>query len=220
MAVIKCESCNKYYNDSVFDSCPYPPTDGSSESETFDFEETTNIEDTTLVTQETSDLGKLASMDDESTSGIEIDLDDDPDDQVTVAMVKKDSGLDPVCGWFVCVEGEDKGRDYRIKTERNFIGRGTNMDIMISGDDSISRENHASITFNPRNIKFTIATGEGRGLIYLNGDVIETSSEVKAYDELEIGNTKLVFIPFITKKFSWEKEQEQEQEQDNTEDSD
>ena len=25
-------------------------------------------------------------------------------------------------------------------------------------------------------------------MIYLNGDVIETSSEVKAYDELEIGN--------------------------------
>ena len=30
MAVVKCESCNKYYNDSVFDECPYPPTDGSS----------------------------------------------------------------------------------------------------------------------------------------------------------------------------------------------
>ena len=212
MAVIKCESCNKYYNDSVFDSCPYPPTDGS-ESETFDFGETTemtNLEDTTLVTQETSDLGKLASMDNEYTSGIDSDLEDDPDDQVTVAMVKKDSGLDPVCGWFVCTEGEDKGRDYRIKTERNFIGRGTNMDIMINGDDSISRENHASITFNPRNLKFTIATGEGRGLIYLNGEVIETSTEVSSYDELEIGDTKLVFIPFITESFEWKESQSED----------
>ena len=212
MAVIKCESCNKYYNDSVFDSCPYPPTDGS-ESETFDFGETTemtNLEDTTLVTQETSDLGKLASMDNEYTSGIDSDLEDDPDDQVTVAMVKKDSGLDPVCGWFVCTEGEDKGRDYRIKTERNFIGRGTNMDIMINGDDSISRENHASITFNPRNLKFTVATGEGRGLIYLNGEVIETSTEVSSYDELEIGNTKLVFIPFITESFEWKESQSED----------
>jgi hypothetical protein len=212
MAVIKCESCNKYYNDSVFDSCPYPPTDGS-ESETFDFGETTemtNLEDTTLVTQETGDLGKLASMDNELTSGIDADLDDDPDDQVTVAMVKKDSGLDPVCGWFVCTEGEDKGRDYRIKTERNFIGRGTNMDIMINGDDSISRENHASITFNPRNLKFTVATGEGRGLIYLNGEVIETSTEVSSYDELEIGNTKLVFIPFITESFEWKEDQSED----------
>jgi len=212
MAVIKCESCNKYYNDSVFDSCPYPPTDGS-ESETFDFGETTemtNLEDTTLVTQETGDLGKLASMDNELTSGIDADLDDDPDDQVTVAMVKKDSGLDPVCGWFVCTEGEDKGRDYRIKTERNFIGRGTNMDIMINGDDSISRENHASITFNPRNLKFTVATGEGRGLIYLNGEVIETSTEVSSYDELEIGNTKLVFIPFITESFEWKEGQSED----------
>ena len=77
MAVIKCESCNKYYNDSVFDSCPYPPTDGSGgEAESFDFEETTNIEDTTLVTQETTDLGKLASMDNEFTSGIEAGIDE------------------------------------------------------------------------------------------------------------------------------------------------
>ena len=210
MAVVKCESCNKYYNDSVFDECPYPPTDGSSSD--LEFEETsdfTTLEDTTLVTQPTTDLGQLASEDNVYTAQIDEDLADDPDDQVTVAMVKKDSGIDPVCGWFVCTKGEDKGRDYRIKTERNFIGRGTNMDIMINGDDSISRENHASITFNPRNLKFTVATGDGRGLIYLNGEVIETSSEVKAYDELEIGNTKLLFIPFVTEEFSWEEESEE-----------
>ena len=61
------------------------------------------------------------------------------------------------------------------------------MDIMILGDDSISRENHASITFNPRNLKFTVATGDGRGLGLFDSEVIETS-EVKAYDELEIDN--------------------------------
>ena len=84
------------------------------------------------------------------------------------------------------------------------------MDIMINGDDSISRENHASITFNPRNLKFTVATGEGRGLIYLNGEVIETSTEVSSYDELEIGNTKLVFIPFITESFEWKESQSED----------
>ena len=57
MAVVKCESCNKYYNDSVFDECPYPPTDGSSSD--LEFEErqiSPTLEDTTLVTQPTADL--------------------------------------------------------------------------------------------------------------------------------------------------------------------
>ena len=216
MAVIKCPNCNQYYNDGVFDECQSCESGTSISFE--DSPEVTTLEDTTLVTQGTEGLGKYASQDDdydssdkEITSGLN-EIDDDPDDQVTVAMVKKDSGIDPVCGWFVCTEGADKGRDFRIKTERNFIGRGTNMDIMISGDDSISRENHASITYNPRNLKFTIATGEGRGLIYLNGDVIETSTEVVAYDELELGNSKLLFIPFTTESFSWSEEEEEEEE--------
>ena len=212
MAVIKCSNCKQFYNDGVFDECQScgstNMTSGSQE-----IPEVTQLEDTTLVTGETIGLEKYASQpdnsfDNDTTSSLEDDFEDDPDDQITVAMVKKDSGIDPVCGWFVCVEGTDKGRDFRIKTERNFIGRGTNMDIVINGDDSISRENHASITFNPRNLKFTVATGEGRGLIYLNSEVIETSTEVVEYDVLEIGSTKLLFIPFSTERFSWKEEAE------------
>jgi hypothetical protein len=80
------------------------------------------------------------------------------------------------------------------------------MDIVISGDDSISRKNHATITFEPRTLNFTIATGEGRGLIYLNEEVVETPQTLKAYDLIELGESKLLFIPFSTEQFSWEKE--------------
>ena len=219
MAVIKCNKCGKYYNDGQYSSCQSCGTSPEN-SEAGGAEETQFLNENSESTSSTSNLGKYASsnepgvtsddleVDDEATvtlNAIE-GLEDDPDDQITVAMVKKESGLDPVCGWLVCVEGADKGRDYRIKTERNYIGRGPKMDIVISGDDSISRKNHATITFEPRTLNFTIATGEGRGLIYLNEEVVETPQTLKAYDLIELGESKLLFIPFSTEQFSWEKE--------------
>ena len=218
MAVIKCDNCGKYYNDGQYSSCQSCGASaegvGAQSSE-----ETQILDDTSQVTGSTVGLGKYVCSEPSITSEQDLDdeatialggeeEEDDPDDQVTIAMVKKDSGMDPVCGWLVCTDGVDKGRDYRIKTERNFIGRGAKMDIMISGDDSVSRDNHASITFDPRTLKFTIATGDGRGLVYLNQNVVETPKVLKAYDLVEIGETKLLFIPFSTEQYSWEKDKE------------
>jgi hypothetical protein len=116
------------------------------------------------------------------------------------------TGFDPVVGWLVCVEGPEKGRDYRIRAERNFIGRSPHMDIAITGDDAISRENHAVVTFNPKNGIFRIAPGESRGLIYLNDEEVLTPVVLNAYDKVEIGATKLTFVPFCGERFQWEKE--------------
>jgi hypothetical protein len=121
----------------------------------------------------------------------------------TVALVKKKAGIDPVVGWFVCVEGADKGRDYRIRSEKNFIGRSEKMDIQISGDDTISRENHAVVSFNPKNWTFKVHPGDGRGIVYLNGKDVDAPQEIKPYDIIEIGQTKLAFMPFCGEKFQW-----------------
>lgn len=215
MAVVKCgnKSCGKYYNNGQFDSCQ--ACGASPEMVTPASEEATqllNQDDTAGVTSATEGLGKYAQTP-LSPSPLNIDFDDDTtmaldaeidlDDEVTVALVKKESGIDPVCGWLVCISGADIGRDYRIKTERNFVGRSANMDIMINGDDSVSRENHASITFDPRALTFTVSAGDGRGLVYLNEKVVETPSQLKAYDILELGESKFLFVPFATKEFSW-----------------
>lgn len=42
----------------------------------------------------------------------------------TIALVQKEMGIDPVVGWLVCISGAEKGRDYRIHSDNNFIGRG------------------------------------------------------------------------------------------------
>src|SRR5688500_9538447 len=69
----------------------------------------------------------------------------------TVSLVQKQSGIDPVVGWLVCVQGPDRGRDFRLRPERNFLGRSDRMDVCIPGDATISRENHAIVSFNPKN---------------------------------------------------------------------
>jgi hypothetical protein len=126
------------------------------------------------------------------------------DDGVTVALGVKKQGIDPVVGWLVCTAGPDRGRDYRIRSERNFLGRGEEMDIAIRGDNTISRENHASITFNPRNGEFRLHSGVGRGLVYLNDQQVDGVSPIKHGDRIDLGETKLMFVPLVGDTFSWE----------------
>jgi hypothetical protein len=123
---------------------------------------------------------------------------------VTVAHIKKKTGIHPVVGWLVCVEGADKGRDYRIRSERNFIGRDPSMDICISGDDGISRERHAVISYNPRKKSFLLLPGESHGIVYHNSDEVVGPVDLRPFDVLEVSETKLLFIPFCGEKFNWE----------------
>jgi hypothetical protein len=127
------------------------------------------------------------------------------DDGKTRALgVVQSSGIEPVVGWLVCVEGPDRGRDYRIRSERNFIGRGDKMDIRVTGDDAISRENHAIVSYNPKNRQFKIHPGEARGLVYLNGAEVDGPSQLFSGDHVEIGKTKLLFVPLCGTSFGWE----------------
>jgi hypothetical protein len=122
----------------------------------------------------------------------------------TVGVFKAKLGIEPVVGWLVCVSGPDRGRDYRIRSQRNFIGRDARMDICISSDDQISRENHAALTYDPRANTFKLAPGESHGITYLNGESVDLPVNLKQFDSIELGNTKLIFIPFCGEAFQWQ----------------
>ena len=125
-------------------------------------------------------------------------------DGETVHVWKKRlGGMDPVVGWLVCVEGPDRGRDYRIHTERNSIGRAPTMDIAITGDPSISRDNQAWLSYNPRRHSFLLGPGDSRGIVYLNDDEVGSATELQPYDCIELGETKLLFVPFCGERFVW-----------------
>jgi hypothetical protein len=124
----------------------------------------------------------------------------------TMRLVSGAPGIDPVVGWLVCVDGPERGKDYRIHSERNFIGRAATMDIRVAADDSISRERHAIITFNPRSGSFALMPSDAHGLIYHNGEEVMTPVRLAPYDILEIGKSRFYFIPFCGEKFQWHSE--------------
>lgn len=134
-----------------------------------------------------------------------------PNDEAhTVGFFRKKVGIDPVVGWLVCTEGPDRGRDYRIHSEKNFIGRSQSMNICIQNDESVSRDNHAAVSYNPKNKTFKIHPGSSRGLVYLNGNDVDMPTELSMYDVIELGQTKLVFIPFCGEKFQWDNDGKEE----------
>lgn len=122
------------------------------------------------------------------------------DDEKTIGIYKK-KGWDPVTGWIVCVNGPERGRDYRLHAGRNFLGRSLDMDISITDDMEISRENHCSIVYDPKSCEFLLVPGSAS--IYLNK---QATNEVKALttgDMIGAGGSEFVFIPFSVKGREW-----------------
>ncbi|HVA84662.1 MAG TPA: FHA domain-containing protein [Candidatus Binataceae bacterium] len=127
------------------------------------------------------------------------------DPGVTRAVYRDTStGISPVVGWLVCVEGPDKGRDFRIHGEKNFIGRSPSMDIALTGDDSVSRDKHASVAYDPKQRAFWVLPGEAAGLVYLNEQMVNTPMKLTSRDIVEVGKSKLMFWPLCDDKFHWD----------------
>ena len=131
-------------------------------------------------------------------------IDPPGDRSATIAWGREKLGIVPVVGWLVCVVGPERGRDYRIRSGQNSIGRAQNMDICIRGDDAISAQQHAFLSYDPRGRQFRLRQGTGSGQVYLNGEQVEVPAALQAYDRVRLGETELVFIPFCGEKFQWQ----------------
>ena len=126
----------------------------------------------------------------------------------TMGMMQQEMGFDPVVGWLACVEGPSRGKSYTIRGGINAIGRGDRMDITITGDRTISMENHAKVSYSDRNNRFNLLPGDGRNIVYLNGEEVFGPMPLKAYDLIDFGETKLLFVPLCGEQFTWKKEED------------
>ena len=116
--------------------------------------------------------------------------------------------MHPVVGWLVCIEGPSKGKDYRMIAEKNFIGRSPEMDIRILGDNSISYKNHAIVSYDAKKRATFLLPGDAQGLVYLNGEAVYAPTQLEAFDQIELGKSKLLYIPLCGANFEWEEEDE------------
>lgn len=122
----------------------------------------------------------------------------------TVGMMQAQMGFDPVVGWLACVAGPSRGKSYTVRGGVNSIGRSERMDIVITGDLKISAENHAKISYSDKHNRFNLLPGEGRNIVYLNDEEVFTPMPLHAYDLIDFGETKLLFVPLCGEKFTWE----------------
>lgn len=122
----------------------------------------------------------------------------------TVGMMQAQMGFNPVVGWLACVAGPSRGKSYTVRGGVNSIGRSERMDIVITGDLKISAENHAKISYSDKHNRFNLLPGEGRNIVYLNDQEVFTPMPLKAYDLIDFGETKLLFVPLCGEKFTWE----------------
>lgn len=111
--------------------------------------------------------------------------------------------IKPVCAWLVCVKGARYGKDYRVVSGKNYIGRTDSMDIQIIGDNAIRQENHAIISFDEREMTATLICTEGGGITYLNGKAVYVPERLETYDVITMGESEFLYIALCGKHFSW-----------------
>lgn len=116
---------------------------------------------------------------------------------------EKNSDIKPVRGWLVIVEGKQCGRDFRIHTGQNKIGRAKSNDICFDFDPNVSNNNCCTVIYDDRNNSFFIKAGEGTNNIYVNNALLLEPMKIKDDDIIEMGTTKLVFRALCNESFRY-----------------
>ncbi|HEC13515.1 MAG TPA: FHA domain-containing protein [Acidiferrobacteraceae bacterium] len=122
-------------------------------------------------------------------------------------QILRTGGREPVTGWLVVIKGEGKGASLPIRHGVNSIGRDPSETLSLNfnsvGDAEIARKEQARLTFDPKGKLFYLQHGTGKNLTYLNDKPVLELAQLAAYDQITMGNTTLVFVPFCGNQFSW-----------------
>lgn len=161
------------------------PTSALREIPTLKPEETSGLREQINQASNASDIG--------SASGKTVAYYDTPDNK------------EPVAGWLVCVKGSYVGESFELHSGKNHIGRSLNMTVALAKEKTVSREKHATITFDPVAKQFFLQAGDSSGLTYLNGKLLLVPDTLKKYDLITLGECSLIFVPLCGENFDWDK---------------
>lgn len=96
----------------------------------------------------------------------------------------------PVVGWFVALDGQQKGEDFRLRDGQNVIGSDPSCDVVLT-DATISGK-HASLRYKEGKFVFTDLDSSNGS--YLNDEVESIArEELKDNDVLKLGDVRLKF---------------------------
>ena len=108
-------------------------------------------------------------------------------------------------GWLVVIKGPGRGSAFTLQYGVSTIGRDDGQTIKLDfGDNSISRENHASIAYDEDLNEFFIGHSGKSNLVRLNGKPLLSTEELSSADLIRIGETTLRFVGFCSPDFVWD----------------
>jgi hypothetical protein len=116
---------------------------------------------------------------------------------------------DPVAGWIVIVKGPGRGDFRPVYVGMNSVGRGADQRIRLDfGDEAISREEHAFITYDDETRTFYLQHGGKSNLVRLGGKPVLAPTVLNSNDTFRIGNTTFRFVACCGPDFDWTSEVE------------
>jgi len=206
----RCDANEHYYDDSKHSSCPFCGGNRGNEDKTSlmpnNRRDDTDKTDDTVIAKKKPNIEENIKVNDDNpkttvTWGNKKHKDTTASNNETA---QKDFSNAPVTGWLVIVEGNQIGKDFRLIPSINNIGRDSSNHVSIdTGDNSISREKHCLIEYHVKSKKFYLE--KVNNSTDLNGNRVGGDGiELNSGDIIEIGNTKLKFIPFCSDEFSWD----------------
>lgn len=143
--------------------------------------------------------GTVADIQGKEQNVIDTAIPNDP-----VLQNYKKIGHRKVTGWLVCIDGYMAGESFTLYEGINHIGRASHMDVVLFKEPTVSRENHALITYNQKTNKFLLASDNQQTVLY-NKKTFSQPQDLHAYDTVQLGNCTLTFIPFCGEHFSWKR---------------
>ena len=97
-------------------------------------------------------------------------------------------------GMLVCIEGQMKGDAFLLKEGDNIIGRGSNMDVALTMEETISRQRHATIDYDETEGVFTLSYDTERNDVLVNGRKAKSGRTLADRDKIQLGECKLILI--------------------------
>lgn len=114
-------------------------------------------------------------------------------------------------GWLVVVAGPGRGSAFSLHAGVAQIGRGQGQAVRLDfGDNSISRENHAAIAYDPEQRRFFLGHGGKANLVRLNDRPVLSTEELLSGHLIRLGETTLRFIGLCGADFDWDQVQDGE----------
>lgn len=182
MAVVKCEK-GHFYDDEKYAQCPICEKGAPEESLTVAINR--QVENYAAQYVQHHADHQYVETDKEKTIGISSHR---AEQKYTV-------------GWLVCIQGTDKGRDFRLYAGFNRIGRGYDNDIVLK-DMQVSRENHCSVIYEEKKNRFYLMPEHGN-MVYRDKILLQQAEEITEGSVIQIGESELELVVFCRGERRW-----------------